>query len=320
MNFQNLQSVETANWYIDNAFKAGNKLANKQFEMSKFHKPTDMNRIEAERLFAMSDFLKEHFEKIIHGFPNFDNLADFYRELSKLHFDIDEVKKALAKLQWCVMQVKKLAKEYAGKVKRSDSPAQSKSIKTMFFGRMASVIKHIKNELLVLEHARHIMKEFPHIKTDCFTVCIAGFPSVGKSTLLSQVTSAKPKIAAYEFTTLQPNMGYVTLRHESVQFIDIPGTLHREKMNPVEEQAHLALKYLADVVVAVVDPTWSYPEEIQRKLLASLKEYDKDFIIYLSKTDLLDPSTIAETMVKFPGAISNPEVLKKAITVHIHKK
>ncbi|MBS4770734.1 GTPase ObgE [Carnobacteriaceae bacterium zg-C25] len=58
-------------------------------------------------------------------------------------------------------------------------------------------------------------------------VGLVGFPSVGKSTLLSVVSSAKPKIAAYHFTTIVPNLGMVQIPHQSEQFVmaDLPGII-----------------------------------------------------------------------------------------------
>ena len=57
-------------------------------------------------------------------------------------------------------------------------------------------------------------------------VGLVGFPNVGKSSLLASLTSAKPKIANYEFTTLKPNLGIVEYKdHQSFIMADIPGII-----------------------------------------------------------------------------------------------
>ncbi len=56
-------------------------------------------------------------------------------------------------------------------------------------------------------------------------VGLVGFPNVGKSTLLSVVSSAKPKIANYHFTTLSPNLGVVSYRDSTFVLADIPGLI-----------------------------------------------------------------------------------------------
>jgi nucleolar GTP-binding protein len=83
-------------------------------------------------------------------------------------------------------------------------------------------------------------------------VAIAGFPNVGKSTLLNRLTGATAETNAYAFTTKSLNMGAIEYRHNTIQFIDTPGTLARpEKMNDIERQAYLAMKYAAHLIIYV---------------------------------------------------------------------
>lgn len=135
-------------------------------------------------------------------------------------------------------------------------------------GRISSTIKKIKKELLFLEQARRVMKDFPTIKTKLTTIAIAGFPNVGKSTLLSQLTTARPQIANYAFTTTIINIGYTTINHNKLQFVDTPGTLNRiDKMNTVELQAHIALRYAAEHIIYVFDLTEGYALKDQENFL-----------------------------------------------------
>jgi nucleolar GTP-binding protein len=320
MAFDTVPIIEPAQSYLDSAFKAGNKYSNTQFDISKFHRPSDMSRIESERVVAMAQYIKDRFDKISSNFPSFDNLSEFYIELSKLHFDVSETKKHLAALHWCSMQSNKLAKEAAKRIKRSRNPEFTKKLKTEFFGRLSSLIKQIRTDLIELEVARKAMREFPALKTDCTTICIAGFPSVGKSTLLSKITTAKPKIAAYDFTTKQLNIGYAIMRHQTIQFVDAPGTLHRETMNDVERQAHLAMKYLADLIIFVYDPVSKFCDETQMKLLKDIKDYDKEFIMYISKTDLIDEKYLAELKGRFPDAVIDSDGLKSKVNEFLKRK
>ena len=66
-----------------------------------------------------------------------------------------------------------------------------------FYGRVNSVLQQVKKDLIYLEACRKIMKSYPTIKTSIQTVVLAGYPNVGKTTLLRTLTGATPKIASY---------------------------------------------------------------------------------------------------------------------------
>ena len=129
-------------------------------------------------------------------------------------------------------------------------------------------------------------------------VGIIGFPSVGKSSLLSVISSAKPKIAAYHFTTLSPNLGVVSTG-ESKGFVaaDIPGLIEG-----ASEGMGLGLSFLRHVdrcrlLVHVVDIAATEgrdPIEDIKKINYELKKYSPELalrpqIIAANKCDVLDP-------------------------------
>jgi len=125
-------------------------------------------------------------------------------------------------------------------------------------------------------------------------VGLVGFPNAGKSTLLSVVTSAKPKIADYEFTTLKPNLGIVEYRDfRSFVMADIPGII--EGAAEGRGLGHYFLRHIernSTLLFLISADSDSVAEQYQI-LLSELERYnpellDKNRIIAISKADLLD--------------------------------
>ena len=125
-------------------------------------------------------------------------------------------------------------------------------------------------------------------------VGLVGFPNVGKSTLLKTITSAKPKIGNYEFTTLKPNLGIVQYRdYRSFVMADIPGII--EGASDGRGLGHHFLRHIErNSVLLFLFSTES--EDLVNQyniLLNELKKYnpellDKQRIIAVSKSDLID--------------------------------
>ncbi|NLB84882.1 MAG: GTPase ObgE [Acholeplasmataceae bacterium] len=139
-------------------------------------------------------------------------------------------------------------------------------------------------------------------------VGLVGFPNAGKSTLLSSISNARPKIDSYPFTTLEPNLGMVNYFDHDFIVADIPGIL---------ENAHqgvgLGLRFLRHiercrVFVYVLDISESSPLNQYQILKNELKAYDEKLIdrpelILLSKCDLVDDAKIAQIKKDFSNAI-----------------
>jgi len=125
-------------------------------------------------------------------------------------------------------------------------------------------------------------------------VGLVGFPNAGKSTLLSVITSAKPKIADYEFTTLKPNLGIVEYRDfKSFVMADIPGII--EGAAEGKGLGHRFLRHIErNSSLLFLIPADS--DNIQKEydiLLNELKKHnpellDKDRLLAISKSDMLD--------------------------------
>ena len=125
-------------------------------------------------------------------------------------------------------------------------------------------------------------------------VGLVGFPNAGKSTLLAALTSAKPKIADYEFTTLKPNLGIVHYRdYRSFVMADIPGIIEGAAQG--KGLGHYFLRHIErNSVLLYVIPADAKDVKKQFEILRSeLQEFnpellDKQYMVVLSKCDLLD--------------------------------
>jgi GTPase len=131
-------------------------------------------------------------------------------------------------------------------------------------------------------------------------VGLVGYPNAGKSTLLSVVSAAKPKIAAYPFTTLTPNLGMVSYREQySFVMADIPGIIegaHKGKGLGLRFLKHIERNAMLLFMVPVdsINPRKEYC-----MLLNELKKYnpqllDKDRLLIISKSDMLDKKRMKE--------------------------
>ena len=149
-------------------------------------------------------------------------------------------------------------------------------------------------------------------------VGLVGFPNAGKSTLLSVVSAAKPKIGDYPFTTLTPNLGVVSYR-EGLSFVmaDIPGIIEG-----AAEGRGLGIRFLRHIernsllLFLIPADTKSIIAEYEI-LLNELRKYnpellDKKRILAVSKSDMLDDELKAEMRKELPNEI--PAVFISAIT------
>ncbi|HBK83221.1 MAG TPA: GTPase ObgE, partial [Flavobacterium sp.] len=125
-------------------------------------------------------------------------------------------------------------------------------------------------------------------------VGLVGFPNTGKSTLLSVLTAAKPKIADYPFTTLKPNLGIVAYKEfQSFVIADIPGII--EGAAEGKGLGHYFLRHIErnSTLLFLIPADASDIKKEYDILIDELKRYnpeilDKDKLVVISKSDMLD--------------------------------
>jgi len=269
-----IPTVLSADEILDKAFKKASKVD--------YEGPTrleSVREINIGKLKSSSDVIVSTMGKYVKAFPSIDKLSPFYSELIDLAVGRDKLKKSLGAMDWCRGNVARVAKDARRQMASARHISEIDSARRAAYGRMSSFVKQVKKELQFLADARNKMRKFPTVNPDDPTVVIAGAPNVGKSQLVGRISTAKPRVAVYPFTTHEIAVGTFEKKYFRYQVIDTPGLLDRElsERNPIELRAILALRHLSDIIVFIFDPTETcgYSMQEQVHLLENIK---KEFV------------------------------------------
>jgi len=236
-------------------------------------------------------------ESYVKGFPTLDKLPPFYRELVDVLVDRGKLKKHLGAVDWAAGKCADVTRDYARRMGRAplkDIPA----LRREAVGRLSSIVNQVSKDLDALVDARIALRRLPTIDPQVPTIVVAGYPNVGKSAFVAAVSTGKPKVAEYPFTTQGVTVGHFDRDNLRYQILDTPGLLDRpmEKRNKIERQAIAALAHLADVVLFLLDPseTCGFPLDAQMRLLESVQQTfpGVPVIVAENKIDLVRPETV----------------------------
>lgn len=290
-------TILTSDELLDKAFKRASKVS----ITGKYSIVRKKQKIAKAKLTSSSQTIDSTLKKYIKAFPTIGNLHPFYKALIDILLDTDKLRMNLASLEWCRSKCLQIARDGSKRISRAKEVEEIESIRSGVYGRISSVVKDIEEQLDFLNKARQEMKRMPSVNPDQPTIVVSGYPNVGKSQLVEAMSSAKPRIASYPFTTQRVSIGHFERRFQTYQVIDTPGLLDREleERNEIERQAINALEHLADVVVFMLDPTETcgYEAEKQENLL---KTVEKEFggIPVIVVENKMDMSTTSSERMK----------------------
>ena len=278
MEFEDIPTVPTADEILDRSFRRAAK---------KMKEKTNKDRANEEFVRAVGAAVHDRLVYIIRGFPEFDQIPRFYREMADILFGMDRIKQSLGAVGWAAKHTKMVGNQLAVRTRKSDDTTV---VRKQTVARLASMVHQIDKDLIFLNEVRNVLRKLPHVDDAC-TIVIAGYPNVGKSSFIRQVSSAVPEVASYPFTTKGIIVGHRQLGRERIQFVDTPGILDRpaDERNAIEKQALSAMMNIADIILFILDPSehCGYPMEVQLNLLGEVKGMiEVPLVVVANKSDL----------------------------------
>ncbi|KAK1829149.1 P-loop containing nucleoside triphosphate hydrolase protein [Podospora conica] len=234
----------------------------------------------------------EKLGQIVSSFPVLSDQHPFHRDLMNILYDADHFKVALGQVSTAKHLIETISRDYVRLLKYSQSLFQCKQLKRAALGRMATLIKRLKEPLLYLDQVRQHLARLPDINPTTRTMLVAGFPNVGKSSFVRSVTRADTPVEPYAFTTKSLFVGHLDYKYLRYQVIDTPGILDHplEEMNTIEMQSVTALAHLRAAVCFFMDISeqCGYSLKQQCNLFRSIKPLfaNKQVFIVLNKMDI----------------------------------
>ncbi len=261
---------------------------------------------ESKRIKVSIEDIIERILKVIKSVPMIEELPDFYRELASLLVDVDELRLTLGKLNGILPILSKIERESFKSLNKIETPKEADRIRRAAFGRVSSILRKQNKNLEYLNNIRGKLRQIPSLNYETPCVVFAGYPNVGKSSLVVNIsTNKKIDVQEYPFTTKELLIGHLHIERRfdtiKIQCMDTPGILDRpmSKRNNIEAQAILALRLISDLIFFVFDPTpaCGYSIESQIDLYNEVKDNFTqdgkiDMLIIMNKKDLASPAEI----------------------------
>ncbi len=270
MLFEKIRTVPTADELLDKAYSRAVRAGR-----GKIKEVTDREELEESMLLTAGNIIADNLRNTAGDWPSLDKMSDFYRELTDIIAGIDRLKMSLGSLDWASSKVKEISRKYVGMMRKSSDPIK---VRKQAYGRISSIVYDIDKDLRFLNEARNKLRGLPDVKEEP-TIVVAGYPNVGKSSFVTDITGARPEIAQYPFTTKNITIGHFTYKRKRYQVIDTPGLLDRplEDRNDIERQAISALRHVGNVLLFIIDPseTCGYTLKEQYHLLGEVRQFVK---------------------------------------------
>ena len=274
---------------LDKAYSRATKAADRVDDPHRvFRVRKQMNRM----LQTASDVIAETLLEWVSDWPSLDKLPVFDEAMVEAAVGCDDYRHHLSMLQWGAKQVRNITGQNQRKITRTANVEFMHESRREAYGRISSIVRQVGPSLAWLNEARETLRKLPSIDPMEPCIVVAGAPNVGKSALINTLSSGKPEVASYPFTTKQLHVGHFELRRLKYQLVDTPGLLDRpmQERNLIEMQAIAALRHIGSVVIFLYEPSQEdgVSDEQQLHLLEEVRELmpQREFVVIRSKGDM----------------------------------
>ena len=291
MNLQEIPTIATADELIDRALRRASRV-----EESVRNTDYRARLTAVRKIHSVADNIANPLHSYVKVFPSFDTIHPFDRSIIDLTVGVDKLRKALGAADWARKEVLMIGTKYVPKARARKSAENTMKIMSEAYTKMTNVIRQISKHLDFLISARSIFRNLPNVNTEQPLAVFAGAPNVGKSSLIGAISTGKPEVKSYPFTTKGVSLGHIKVKYDIIQVMDTPGLLDRPDIdrNDMEKQGIAALDHLEPIIVFLTDlsGTSGYSIDTQKALHTELKNRYSDYnwIDVYSKSDL-DPES-----------------------------
>ncbi|KAK1558686.1 hypothetical protein Q3G72_005401 [Acer saccharum] len=252
----------------------------------------------AKQLDALMKELAVPLRGYTENFPNRKYLHPYEGSLIELTLGDGNYDKILKRVDALRKKLVFIGKEHASLCAKSVSKREAEERLNEGMVRLEDMFNREGKAVDDLMNVAKTLRAMPVVDLETPTLCLVGAPNVGKSSLVRVLSTGKPEVCNYPFTTRGILMGHITLSYQNFQVTDTPGLLRRsdEERNNLEKLTLAVLSHLPTAILYVHDLTGecgTSPSD-QFKIYKEIKERFRDhlWLDVVSKCDLLNTSPV----------------------------
>ncbi|CAM0911189.1 unnamed protein product [Alopecurus aequalis] len=248
----------------------------------------------AKQLDALMKELSVPLRTYTENFPRRRDLHPYERSLIELTFGEGYYEKVLGRVDALRKKITSVGKQHASVCAKSLTKREAEERLSEGRKELEKVFQHGQNAIDDLINVAKALRSMPVVDPHIPTLCLVGSPNVGKSSLVRILSTGKPEVCSYPFTTRGILMGHIVSNHERFQVTDTPGLLtrHDDDRNNIERLTLAVLSYLPIAVLYVHDLSEDCGTKVADQYITyrHIKERfgDRLWINVISKCDLLD--------------------------------
>ncbi|KAI5062895.1 hypothetical protein GOP47_0021442 [Adiantum capillus-veneris] len=237
----------------------------------------------------------------IEKFPRNQHLHAYEYSLIDLTFGTGKYEEVLENVNTFRKKILDVGKNYASLCAKSTSKRGAEEVLKEGFSKLEEHFRKNGGVVDELVSVAKVLRAMPVFSLKTPTLCLVGAPNVGKSSLVRVLSTGKPEVCNYPFTTRGISMGHIFVQTDVYQVTDTPGLLRRpdDERNNMERLTLAALSYLPTAVLYVHDLTGECGVKVSDQLLLykEIKEkfHQRPWLDVVSKADLLLQSSCSST-------------------------